>query len=361
MFTLSDKQRVLNQPSSVKVFSSAGTERTIITDSAIATGDKLLIDGFGHFDVDAITDIKCRRARLAVGEIQDYTVVVPGITPGSPAFAIGDAIEVKIEMDTTRYDSTLFVQDRLGGVKPMIFTTAPLAGILATDIRTAIVAGYNNYVATFPKGLFQVAVAAGTATTSIKTVVASGYEAITVRSVSIRRTNLGIGLQPFSILAKPLPAVAGNVAGFEGEGLGKFLEESIRMATPITTNPYGVDNTETQVDLRGIYTAVYFTVQANYTENLSTAAADHGPLAATHDFVVFLNESTCNTVATPVTGVPDNAITKLAAIAKYRATILTSTLKAEAVAAPLSITNERLQVLIQKTGASVATVATFIA
>jgi len=314
MFTLSDKQRVLNQPSSVKVFPAAGgTERA--TSAAITATDKLLIEGFGHFDLAALTDIKVRRSRPATAEVQDFTVVAPLAAPGSPAFAIGDAIEVVIAMDTTRYDSTLFVQDRLGGTKPMVFTTAPLAGIAPADIRNAIVTGYNNYVATFSKGFFQVAVANGTAATSIKTVVASNYEAITVRSVSIRRTNSGIGIQPFSILAK-VSGVAGNAVGFEGEGLGKFLEESIRMNTPITSNVYGVDTAETQVDLRGAYTAVYFTAAVNYTENLSTTAADVNPLAASHDFVVFLNEATC--IAT------DSAIAKLAAIALLRATALAS-------------------------------------
>jgi hypothetical protein len=336
MFTLSDKQRVLNQPSSVKVFSAAGAERT--TSAAITATDKFLIDGFGHFDVAAITAIKARRARPAVGESATFAISVPN------GLAIGDAIEVKVEMDTARYDSTLFVQDRLGGVKPMVFTTAPLTAIGAADIATAVNTAYTNYVNTFSKGTFQISV--GGAASNITTLAYPGYEHITVRKVSIKRLSDSAFLS--TALALPKTVVA---AGFEGEGLGKFLEESIRMATPITTNPYGVDNAETQVDLRGSYTAVYFTVAVNYEETLSTVAADVKPLGATHQFVLFLNESTSLAA--------NSAIAKLAAIALLKAG--TNGLTATAIAAPLTAAQERTEVMIDEVGASVATVATFIA
>jgi hypothetical protein len=336
MFTLSDKQRVLNQPSSVKVFSAANAERT--TSASITATDKFLIDGFGHFDVAAITAIKARRARPAVGESATFAISVPN------GLAIGDAIEVKVEMDTARYDSTLFVQDRLGGVKPMVFTTAPLTAVGAADIATAVNTAYTNYVNTFSKGTFQIAV--GGAASNITTVANAGYEHITVRKVSIKRLSDSAFLS--TALALPKTVVA---AGFEGEGLGKFLEESIRMATPITTNPYGVDNAETQVDLRGSYTAVYFTVAVNYEETLSTVAADVKPLGATHQFVLFLNESTCLAA--------NSAIAKLAAIALLKAG--TNGLTATAIAAPLTAAQERTEVMIDELGGAVATVATFIA
>jgi hypothetical protein len=360
MFTLSDKQRVLNQPLSVKVFSAPNpstgvvTERT--TSASITATDKILVDGFGHFDIAAITDIHCRRARAAVAEVQNWTVPAGTAIPvgfNSGSFASGDAIEVKIEMDTARYDSTLFVQDRLGGVKPMVFTTAPIIGAgavpTAAEIASAIVTAYTKYLDTFTKGFFQLSVVAGGTTSQIRTVIAKDYEAINVRSVSVRRVNSGIGTQPFIALAKASHAT--NAAGFQGEGLGKFLEESIRMNTPITSNVYGVDNAETQVDLRGSYTAVYFTVAANYEENLSTVAADVRPLSAKHDFVLFLNEATCNGL--------DSAIGKLAAAALLKAG--TNGMTATVTAAPLPLAAERTEVMVKADGSSVATVAAFIA
>jgi len=341
MFTLSDKQRVLNQPSSVRAFTPTGTEVTVA--ASIAATDKFLIEGFGHFDIAAITDIQCRRARAAVAEVEDFAVVAPA------GIAVGDVIEVVIAMDTARYDSTLFVQDRLGGVKPMVFTTAPLTAITAAAIATAIAAGFTAYVNTFPKGVFQLAVTNPSAGV-VRTTIATGYEAISVRSFSIRRNNQGIGLQPFSVLAATLVT-----AGFQGEGVGKFLEESIRMNTPITSNVYGVDNSETQVDIRGLYTAVYFTVQANYEENLSTVAADVKPLSATHDFVVFLNEATCLGL--------NSAINKLARIAFLK--VGTNGMTSAVVAAnALTLALEKSEVLIKADGSSTnvvsGTAASFI-
>jgi hypothetical protein len=337
MFTLSDKQRVLNQPSSVKFFPAAGgTERA--TSAAILATDKILVDGFGHFDLAAITAIHCRRARPAVAESATFAISVPS------GLAVGDAIEVKVEMDTARYDSTLFVQDRLGGTKPMIFTTAPLTAVTAAAIATAVNAAYLAYVATFPKGEFQITV--GGAATNITTLANAGYEHLTVRKLSIKRISDSV----FSTTAIALPKVV-VAAGFQGEGLGKFLEESIRMATPLTTNPYGVDNAETQVDLRNSYTAVYFKVQANYEENLSTLAADHGPLSAFHDFVIFLNESTCNGL--------NSATGKFAAAALLKAAPGTS-MTATAIAVP-TVAQEKTEVMLIASGASVATVAAFVA
>jgi hypothetical protein len=337
MFTLSDKQRVLNQPASVKAFTPAGAEVTVAAN--IVATDKLSIDGFGHFDIAAITDIQCRRARPAVAESATFAISVPA------GLAVGDAIEVKVEMDTARYDSTLFVQDRLGGTKPMVFTTAPLAAVTAAAIATAVNAAYTAYVNTFPKGTFQITV--GGAGTNITTLANAGYEHLTVRKLSIKRLSDSQFL--FSPIALPKVVVA---AGFQGEGLGKFLEESIRMNTPITSNVYGVDNTETQVDLRGSYTAVYFTVQANYNENLSTIAADHAPLNATHDFVVFLNEATCNGA--------NSAISKLASIALLKAGTNGMT-AAVVTAANLTLALEKSEVMLVAAGGSVATVAAFIA
>jgi hypothetical protein len=339
MFTLSDKQRVLNTPASVKVFSPANSERT--TSAAIAAGDKLLIEGFGHFDIDSITDIKCKRARVAANESLDFTVVAP------TGVAIGDVIEVKIEMSTSRYQSELFVHDKLGGSKPMVFTTAPLTAVTAAAIATAIAAGYTAFNNTFPKGNYPVVVS-NPSSAVVRTVTASGYESVKVESFSIRRANQGIGTQTFFKLA----IAATNTVGFEGENLGKFLEESIRMATPGNTDPYGVDNNETQVDVRGAYTAVYFTVSAPFTENLSTLAADHGPLPASHQFVIYLNESTCMAA--------NSAAAKLAAIALLRATAL-ATLTATLTAAPLSLAAEKSEVMILADASSVATVAAFIA
>jgi len=341
MFTLSEKQRVLNSPSEVRVFTATGVERT--ASANIGPADKLFVEGFGHFEISAITDIQLRRGRLAVNESKEFTVTVPA------GLAIGDSIEIVVEMNTDRYQSELATVGRLGGVRPFVFTTLPLTAITAAAIRTAIVAAYSLAISNFPNGTFPFTVAAGTAAADVRLVTKSGYESVSFRRVQIRRSNQGIGTQRFVTLALNVTIAL----GFEGENLGKFLEESIRMGTPLNTALYGVDNASTQVDVRALYTSVSFTVSAPYLENLSTLAADHGPLPASHNFVLFLNEATSMAL--------DSAASKLAAIALLRVAALTPLLTATAIAAPLTITQERAETLILATGASTTTGALFIA
>jgi hypothetical protein len=346
MFTLSDKQRVLNTASNVKVFSPANVLRT--TSAAIAATDKLFIDGFGHFDLASITDIHCRRAVAAVAESEDYTVTVPA------GLAIGDTVEVRIQMNTSRYQGELAVQARLGGAHYFIFTTTPLTAVGATDVVTAIIAGFAAYKASYPNGTFPFTVSTGATTSKFRVTAAAGYESISFVRTEIRRgSNNGtnsIGTQPYISLAPTLIA-----AGNEGKFLGKFIEESIRMATPLNTNPYGLDNADTAVDIRGKYTCITFTINANYEENLSTLAADNGPLPATHKFELYLNENTCLAA--------NSAIAQMAAIAVLRATALTPALTAAgAISAGNfgAVPNERTEVLWLASEISTTSVANFI-
>lgn len=344
MFTLSDKQRVLNTASNVKVYSPANVLRT--TSAAITAGDKLFIDGFGHFDINSITDIHCRRAVSAVAESQDYTVTVPA------GLAIGEAVEVRVQMNTSRYQGELAVQARLGGAHYFIFNTAPLTAVGATDIVTAIIDGFTAYKAGFPSGTFPFTVSAGATTSKFRVTAAAGYESISFVRTEIRRSNndgtASIGKQPYISLASTLIA-----AGSEGKFLGKFIEESIRMATPLNTQPYGIDNADTAVDIRGRYSCITFTLSTSYDENVSTLAADHGPLPATHKFELYLNESTCLAA--------NSAISQMAAIALLRAAAPSTGLTSTVQPAPLTLAQERSEVLILANESSVATVAAFIA
>jgi hypothetical protein len=339
MFTLSDKQRVINTPDSVRVFSSAGVERT--TAAAVAATDKLLIEGFGHFELSAITDIQLRRGRAAVNESKDFTVTAPA------GIAIGEVVELRVEVDTTRYQSELAVASKLGRTRTFSLTTKPLAAVAAADIRTALVTAYTDFIAEFPTAAFPFSVASNGAA-DIRLTTLSGYESVSFKRVEIRRSAQGIGSQNWVALA--LNATVATA--FEGEGLGKFLEESIRMATPGNVDPYGVDTADTRVDLRGTYSALYFKVSAPYTEKISTIAADHGPLPATHEFVLWMNEATCLAA--------NGAADKLAAVAILRAAALAD-LTATVTAAPLTLAQETSEVLILADGSSVATSAAFIA
>lgn len=332
MFTLSEKQRVINTPDSVRVFSSANVERT--TANSVAADDKLFIEGFGHFDLASISDIKLRRGRAAVLESKEFTVTAPA------GVAIGDAIELSVEVATTRYQSELNVASRLGQSRTFNFVTKPLAAVTASAIRTALVTAYTDFANEFSMGDLPLEVTAGTAAADIRITALSGYESISFKRVAIRRSNQGIGSQNWVALALNVTIAE----GFEGENLGKFLEESISMATLGNIDPYGVDTADTRVDLRGTYTALTFEVSTTYQENLSILAADHGPLPATHKFVLYLNEAT--------TFAADSAVAKLVAVAILRATALAA-LTNTTQAAPLTLAQEKSEILIFSDGSSI--------
>ena len=342
MFTLSEKIRVLNTSDHVRVMSAANAVRT--TSAAIAGTDKLFVDGFGSFDIANISNIKLRRAVAATIDSKDFTCVAPA------GLAVGDALEVIVSLKTDRYQSEVLVTNSIGGGRTIKFATAPLTAVTATAIRTAIVAGWVAFGNLFTKNTPFIEVIAGAAGADIKVQSLVGYESISIPRVELKRMQLGIASQvPVSLVANVINSVGG-----EGHGLGKFLEESVRMANSNNNDQYGSDNTDTRVDIRGAYTEISFDYATSYTANLATTAADFGNagngVAASHSFTLFLNEVSCLAA--------NAAIAKLAAIAVIQAGVMAA-LTATVVAGPLTAAQERSEVLIMDT-ASVATVAAFI-
>lgn len=349
MFTLSEKIRVLNTPAHVRVYSPANVER--VTAATVANGDTLFVEGFGRFEIDKISNIKCRRAVAAVADVKDFAVVVPA------GLAVGDAIEVIISLTTSRYQSEVLTQNQLGGGRTFKFATAPLTAVTAAAIETAIVAGFQLWLQNFAMGAPLVTVTASPVVGDIVRVTGDAVGSITIDRLEIRRVQQGIATQvPVSL------AMTTIASAFEGHGLGKFLEESIRMSVPENTDPYASDAADTRVDLRGAYTEISFDYATSYSENLSTTAADwatssiggpaQGGTPATHSFTLFLNEGTSLAA--------DSAIEKLAAIAVLRSTALPY-LTNTVIAAPLTVAQEESEVLIYKDNSSKATTATFIA
>lgn len=351
MFTLSEKIRVMNSASEVQVFDN--TNAVVATSAAVANTDRLFIDGFGHFDVDKISNIKMRRAVAATIDSKDFTCVAPA------GLAIGDAIEVIVSLETSRYQSEVLAQNYLGNGRTIKFSTAPLTAVTAAAIRTAIVAGWVAFGNLYTKNTPFIEVVNGTAAADIKVQSLAGYESVSIPRVELKRIQQGIALQtPVSLAINVV-----NSIGFEGSGTGKFLEESIQMSTPMNVDPYASDTAGTVVDLRGLYTELSFEYSTSYEENLGITAADHGHttvpggpatggVAATHSFTLFLNESTMLAA--------NSAIAKLAAIAVLRSAVY-AYLTATVVAAPLTAAQERSEVLIYSDNSSVATVAAFIA
>lgn len=339
MFTLGNKLRVLNAEAEVVVKDAAGAART--TSAAMTASDVISIEGFGTFKISDITDMKMFRAVTPVAESKDYTCVAPA------GIAIGDAIEVLVFLKTSRYQSEL-KNNFIGAAHPVKFSTKPLTAVTTTAIRTAIVDAWADWKLQFHNTEATINVTAGAAATSIKVDAGKGYESVNITKVELKRVQSGIGTQ----VPVKLAVAATNAVGNEGLGTGKFLEESVRMATGINSRPYGSDNASTIVDVRGEYTEVSLEIVALYDENLSTLAADHGPLAANHRFTVYMNEATMIAADAAIAKMSAAAILAAAANAGSTATIQ---------AAPLTRAQEETESLIIENGNSVDTVAAFIA
>lgn len=297
MFTLGQKMRVLNANDAVKIYSPANAERT--TAAAVAYGDKLVIDGFASFSSSDITNIKLVRAKAAVAESKDFTVVVPS------SLQVGDVVQVSVAYKTTRYQSELKTNIMDQG-QPFIFQSVPVTTATAAGIRTAIIAGFDAFKAIFKmQDNVPFIIEAGAASDRLRVTVKAGYESVSIAAVGVRRVDTASADYPVVYLALQATITAGN----EGRGLGKFLEESIRMSNYATDRQYGIDTTDTRVDLRAKYTELSFTVNTTYTKDTIGAPTGGSDIGATasRDFLVYFNEAT--------TLGADQTLEKLAALA----------------------------------------------
>jgi len=338
MFTLGQKMRVLNANDAVKIYSTANAERT--TSAAVAYGDKLVIDGFASFSSSAITNIKLLRAVTAVGESKDFTVVVPS------SAQVGDVIQISVDYKTTRYQSELKTNIMDQG-QPFIFQSTPIAAATADGIRTAILDGYAAFLSIYKMtDNIPFVFAAGAATDRLRVTVKAGYESVSIANVAVRRVDYNSTDYPKINLLLQATITAGN----EGRGLGKFLEESIRMSNYATDRQYGIDTQDTRVDLRGKYTELSFTVDAAYTKDTIGAPTGGSDIGATSSrtFLVYFNEAT--------TLGANQTLDKLAALAVEVAGNVAG-IQATDDATP----DLEAEVLILANNESVATAAQFIA
>jgi hypothetical protein len=344
MFSLGEKLRVLNTNADVKIFTGANVELTtvaLITAAGaglITGGGYMTVSGFGKFLFSNMTDFRAARAIAAAVEVADFAVVAP------TGVAVGSTIEFRITAKTERYQGEL-ANNYIVGSRPVILQTAPLTGITTANIATAIAAAWTAYVALFVKStpFFNIAVSGGT---NIRSTVVAGYESVSISKMEIALAAQGAGSFPKTSLVRSV-----ITAGTQGRGLGKFLEESIRVSTAENTRAYGLtDAIDTQVDLRGSYTQVNWDLDANYDEPLGNDSSDNMPLA-NHKFALFLNENTCMDVANGTTST--RAINKIA-----EAIILVGLPVAAAVAGTTALYST---IALDIAGAGVATTILFTA
>jgi hypothetical protein len=340
MYSLGEKFRVLNTPSDVKFYTSANVE---ITDDAsiVGTLSYFTIKGFGNFPIAKVTNFRGARAKAAALEVSRWGVVAP------TGIVIGDTVEIRITSKTDRYQADL-TNNFIGGGRPLVFQTAPLTAVNPSDIATAISAAFTAYKNAFIKADLFISTVAVQGGTNIDVTVASGYESVSVVKVEISISKQGAGNFPKTNLSKTTVT-----AGSEGRGLGKFLEESVRVGTADNVRTYGMNATaDTSVDVRGSYTQFSWTLAADYDEVLGNVSSDIRP-SAKHDFTLFLNEATCLATDSAIHLMAESVVLAAAADANVDLPVL----------APGAVTTANYATigLLIATDASVATSALFIA
>jgi hypothetical protein len=294
MYTLGEKFRVLNTSSDLTAFDGTTplTTATLVAAATKAT-TYFQIKGFGKFYLSNLTQFVGVRAKAATAEVAKFTTVAP------LGLVLGNVIEARITLSTERYEGEL-ANNYIVGSRPIIIQTQPLtAGVAATNVTDAIVAAYTAYKALFNKSNFVLGSLANVGNDLVST-IATGYEGVSVSKIEISISAQGSGSYPKTTLAKVAFGTYGT-QGSQGRGLGKFLEESVRVGTADNVRTYGMNaSTDTSVDLRGSYTQFNWRMTANYDMPLGTSSVDNIPTAE-HNFTLFLNEATCMTPANNTT------------------------------------------------------------
>lgn len=341
MFTLGEKFRVLNTDADVVFYDASNNAITTSALIASTPATYFKVKGFGKFTLADLTSFTGSRAKAAAVEVAKFTTV------GPVGYAIGNVIEARITLNTERYEGEL-ANNYIVGSRPIVIQTAPLTAATTADITAKIVAAYTAYKSLFNKANFVLASLTDVGGDIVST-IATGYEGVAVAKIEISISAQGSGTYPKTNLAKVAFSTYGT-QGTQGRGLGKFLEESIRVSTADNIRAYGMNaEADTTVDLRGSYTQFNWRMTANYDHALGNDSVDFKPTAE-HDFTLFLNEATCNTAST-------GAITRMASGVVLKGAPAASTIAAGSV----TTANYATIALLDKTDASVATAALFIA
>ena len=282
------------------MFNLGYKEVVLNSDNGVYMQDgKLVIEGYGTFASAQLVGAKLKKAaEPAVGEVVDFAIPA-GIVPPVDAWgnarvlAIGDVFECRATFRSMRNVST-HARDFIIDGKTLVWMSAPIAGVLQADIATAIAAGLalavdgGGFGHEFEK-VFEVVAS----TDDLEFTIQPGFEYITMKAVEIKFATSG-GAKGID-LVKAAPSTVGNA----GVGLGKWVEESRRMATPQNVMPYAQQHggNSQGVDVRGMYTTYTFDFNGETTDGwASHEYVDHAYVSAamgskpTH-YVVYGNEA----------------------------------------------------------------------
>jgi len=275
MFNLGYKEVVLNKLGDVKA------------DKGVLT-----IPGYGKFEHSNLSNIKKTPAEAAKGEVSTYAVVPPA------GIQVGEAVNVTVNIDSMRQKGSQ-ARDFIKHGKKVVFQSMPLTAVTADAIAKAIADGFKAFVANNMQSEFTFGMSFDAKAKKLGIQIYPGFEDNTVKYVQISRTapsdNLPI------ILAKTV-----TTKGNEGVGLGKFIEESRRMATAANVMPYAQSHggNDQGIDVRGKYTTFVFDYQGENAGNgwESHDYVDHAYVnAAMHSkpahYVIYANEADAKLIA----------------------------------------------------------------
>ena len=277
MYTMGHKALVLNTLRAGDTVTAADLKILGFCDFAIADALGNATEGGDAFGAAAIAGVIADA---------DFTTVVPANA------AVGDTVEVKVTFTQNRYVSE-YTSDFIKPGDTIIFQSTSLTALTATDVATQIAAGWLAYLAVFNVAQDPpMTVDAGTAAGDIQVVMTEAF--LNIESVKIKLVPAGAKLGP--AVDSTLALSAGTAAGLEGNGQGKFLEESIRTASYTNMDPYAnKPNGSDSVDIRGSYKLYEFQASPNgewgFHENLGTAIADQNLSVKAQKYTIYANEA----------------------------------------------------------------------
>jgi len=273
-----------------------GYKEVVLNSLGEITGDANVINipGYGKIKHGQISNPVQTASAPAVQELTSWTAVIPSMPVdawGKPhIFVKGDVFEVEIKLRSLRNVSSI-ARDFIVDGKSIVFQSTPVLTADEAGIAAAIDLGATLAVQSLNEIETYFSTNANGAEVELE--VAKGMEHIFIKSVSIKLVAHG-GL-PFTQLVQ-----SSITAGSVGVGLGKFIEESRRMATKENVMPYAQNHggNDQGVDVRGTYKAYTFDFQGEDTGTgwESHEYVDHSYVNAamaskpTH-YVIYANDS----------------------------------------------------------------------
>ena len=252
-----------------------------------SSGSKLVVKGFGTFDVGKVKSIRGQR-------------FIPGVL-ASMSYSIGEAttylktgensavLSIIFETRNDRYDAE-YSNSMLKQGKPVTFSIVVVRNETANDLRTKLLDAIAAWDEKFTNAQLPFTAASGAGTGQIDLTMKSGLYNLSFRNKVITDT---------ASMAKPkYEDVANLVKPVYPKVDGKYLEETVRMSLPATSDLYSIQ-AEQLPRLSGKYTSVevilYDTVDGGVDDQYKIhkglgGTKDEQSNTREHKFVVYLED-----------------------------------------------------------------------